>query len=212
MGSGRRAYRRMTEHQSAAATIEAPEQSGASSSPADLAAIIQDFSSKLDAIQQENAELRHDLQRQKAMTPTFKPMAKPDPHNAEARRQQIEALGTTRKGDAEFSDGQRAFIPVTSGFGFEGVKGNRIPEGMLSHLNKRFSEGDMVRINPEATREGSTEAWGAILARHNADGVGVVTRVSDFRKCGMWKYKVRTTRVGGYMGMDGFYDYELLPA
>lgn len=194
------------------ATLEAPEQSGASSIPADLQSLIQDMSTKLDAIQQENAELRAEVQHQKTMTPTFKPMARPDPHNAEARRQQIEALGTTHKGDAEFSGGQRSFVPVTSGFGFEGVKGNRIPDAMLGHLNKRFSEGDMVRINPEATREGSKVTWGEILAKHNADGVGVVVRVSDFRKSGMWKYKVRTTKVGGYMGIDGFYDYELLPA
>lgn len=192
-------------------TIEAPEQSGASQSP-DIASLIQDFSSKLDAIQQENAELRSELQRQKTLVPTYKPMARPDPHNAEARREQIEALGATHKGEAEFTSGQRSFVPVTSGFGFEGVKGNRIPDAMLGHLNKRFSEGDMVRINPDATREGSNVTWGEILAKHNADGVGVVVRVSDFRKCGMWKYKIRTTRVGGYMGMDGFYDYELLPA
>ena len=194
----------MSEHQSTMATQEAPE-TGASSIPADLQSLIQDMSSQI-------AELKQELQHQKTMVPTFKPSARPDPHNAEARREQILAMGTTHKGDAEFSDGQRAFIPVTSGFGFEGVKGNRIPDAMLSHLNKRFSEGDMVRINPEATREGSKEPWGAILERHGADGVGVVVLVSDFRKCGMWKYKVRTTRVGGYMGMDGFYDYELLPA
>ena len=193
-------------------TIEAPEQSGASPSPDNLASLIQDMSTKLDAIQQENADLRAEVQRQKTLVPTYKPMAKPDPHNAEARREQIEALGKTNKGDAEFSGGQRAFVAVTSGFGFEGVKGNRIPDAMLGHLNKRFSEGDMVRINPDATREGSKETWGAILERHNADGVGVVVRVSDFRKSGMWKYRIRTTRVGGFQGLDGFYDYELLPA
>jgi hypothetical protein len=191
---------------------EAPEQSGASSIPADLASLIQDMSTKLDAIQQENAELKAEVQRQKTMTPTYKPMDRSDPHNAEARRQQIESLGVTRKGNAEMDDGQRAFVPVTSGFGFKGIKGNRVPDSMLSSLNKRFSEGDMVRINPEAKREGSDQTWGEILAKHDADGVGVVTRVLDFRKSGMWKYRVRTTRVGGFKGLDGFYDYELLPA
>lgn len=210
MGSGRRAFRRMSSQQQP--TPEAPEQSGASPIPENLSSLIQDMSTKLDALASENAELRAEVQRQKTMVPTFKPMDRVDPHNASERRRQIESLGATRKGDAEMTDGQRGFVPVTSGFGFAGVRGNRVPDAMLSSLNKRFSEGDMVRINPDATREGMTATWGEVLEKHGADGIGVVVRVLDFRKSGMWKYKVRTTRVGGYRGVDGFYDYELIPA
>jgi len=185
---------------------EAPEQSGASSIPADLASLIQDMSAQI-------ADLKREVQQAKAMTPAFKPMDRTDPHNAAQRRAQIEALGSQKKGDAEFSDGlQGPFIGVTSGFGFEGVRGNRVPDAMIGSLNKRFDVGDMVRVNPEATREGSERTWGEILTKHNADGVGVVTAVSDFRKCGMWKYRVRLMKVGGFRGLDGFYDYELLPA
>lgn len=202
----------MSVQQPPMAPLEAPSQDGASSIPANLADLIQDMSSKLDTVMSENAELKQELQRQRTMVPTYKAMERQDPHNAEARRKQIEALGITKRGDAEFTEGPRAFIPVTSGYGFEGGIGNRVPDAMLPHLNKRFSEGDMVRINPDVTREGSTQTWGEILGKHAADGVGVVTRVQGLMKPGVWKYKVRTTRVGGFKGMDGFYDYELLPA
>lgn len=196
----------MTQHEGVGQTTEAPDQSGASSIPdGDLKALIQDMSAQI-------ADLKREVQQAKAMTPAYKPMERTDPHNAAQRRAQIEQIGVTKKGDAEFSDGLNAFVPVTSGFGFEGVRGNRIPDAMIGSLNKRFDVGDLVRINPDATREGSTRSWGEILDKHNADGVGVVTAVSDFRKCGMWKYRVRLTKVGGFRGLDGFYDYELLPA
>ena len=201
-------------------TMEAPAESGASSIP-DIAALIQDFSTKLDTLSAENAELRAEIQKQKTMVPTFKPMERQDIHNLDVRRRQIQALATENLGQGatltdslEGGDGPTGpKLPyVTSGLGIAGVEGNRIPDAMVPHLNKRFDVGDTVRINPAVTREGATRTWGEILDKHGADGIGIVVRVVDFRKTGMWKYRVRTTKVGGFKGIDGFYDYELLPA
>lgn len=189
---------------------EAPEQSGASSIPATesaLVALIQDLTAQV-------ADLKRDVQTTKAMTPAYKPMERPDPHNANLRRAQVEALGHQQKGGADFTEGTKegAWIPVTSGIGIAGVEGNRIPENMLPSLGRRFQDGDMVRINPDVKREGSDRLWGDILSTIDSDGVGVVTQVLDFRKCGMWKYKVRIPKLGNHGGMDGYYDRELLPA
>jgi hypothetical protein len=189
-------------------TIEAPEQSGASSySDSALVALIQDLTAQV-------AELKRDVQTTKAMTPAYKPMDRADPSNAALRRAQIEALGHQQKSGADFTEGTKdgAWIPVTSGIGIAGVEGNRIPENMLGSLGRRFKDGDLVRINPDVTREGATKPWGEILDRLGSDGVGVVTQVLDFRKCGMWKYKVRVPKLGNHGGMDGYYDRELLPA
>jgi hypothetical protein len=187
---------------------EAPDQSGASSLPdSALADLIRDLSEQV-------SELKRDVQATKSMTPAYKPMERVDPNGAARRREQIDALAHEQKGNADFTSGQNAFVPVTSGYGFEGIMGNRVPENLMNsgQFRKRFSDGDYVRINPDVTREGSERTWGEILEKIGSDGVGVVTQVLGLYKGGIWKYKVRIPKLGTRNATDGYYDRELLPA
>lgn len=176
------------------------EETAAPEAPSvDMGALLQDMNAKLEILSEENAELRAEVSSQRHAVPQYRPMERPDLHNAGTRRKQVlSTLGAGQKGDGVLEQ-----VPVDH-------LGHKIPKAMLSQMGPQFRPGDHVRIDPESTREGFPEGqtWGQVLSKVKSDGYGVVQRTLWFGKGGLWKYKVRVPGLTG-KSPDGFYESEL---
>lgn len=186
---------------------EAPgavQETAPSSSSDDLAGLIaQAVAGAISPLQSQLQELESKVNAQSARMPSFKPMETPEDSRA--------MLGRLQKGEQR--SGDRTRIP-------QGSDSHPLPDHILYGNPSPFEQGQMVRINPDATREGSERTWGEVLAdpknrriqAENPDAIGTVLRVERYSKyTHLWKYKVRIdgmTRPNG----DGFTQDELLPA
>ena len=176
----------------------------------------------LESQQEEMTALREELRQAKsAQGASFKPMQPP----SGVRRGRGGRFGNL---DAALAQGQRRGWGEREAMGISSqilidIHGEKIPDRMLDAVGPRFYDGDAVRINPDATREGFPEGltWGDVLARlapttrkgqrANPHGVGTVTKVLWLTDDEGWKYKVVVPGITGARP-DGFHDHELLPA
>ncbi len=172
----------------------------------DIAALLQDFSTKLDRLSEENRELRSEIEQQRSAIPRTRPSDRTDLHNAGAKRRQV--ANAIQRGDLREIEpgGGGTQLPIDH-------RGHAIPKHMLAEMGAQFETGDLVRINPDATREGfgGDQRWENILEKVGSDGYGTVDRVLWYAKGGYWKYKVKVPGLTG-KSADGFYEYELLAA
>lgn len=177
-------------------TTDTPAPEAASASDlATLIALVTDLGQKVSALDTQ-------VKEQRAHVPTFRPMDRPNQENPAsiARRRAAATKGLV---GGEERQGE-IVLPI-------GVNGRRIEENLLPFFGTQYESGQPVRINREATREGSARTWGEILDKAHVDGEGVILRPMWVGKLRIWKYRVRVPGLTRKTG-DGFLAHELIAA
>ena len=202
-------------------------EGAAKSSPAPSAAPVDPLTlilSKLDDMSNRVAALEQG-------TPQYRPMqpAEGMGYAPGATTAEIPSIGELLQTPGEPVTGVKASLPTTSH--------GPMDAAMIARLRRRFKQGQTVRINPEAVREGARKwtehayvdprdgtpktkklptktprPWADVLTELGIEGRGHIRQCEDWSpRNGQWKYKVIIPGLTRAIG-DGFYEYELLPA
>lgn len=148
-------------------------------------ASVQDFSTRVDVLEQRLTEAE-------AARPRMEPMKPYEPV--------VDKRAVPRLRAGEEAQGVQNQIPQSR-------------HGWKPTRRARFGSGSHVRINPDVAREHAAKQWSEILADRGISGEGVVVRpLWQDDESGQWKYVVHIEGLTHSQFPDGFYDYELLPA